>query len=211
MGFKTFITKCHFNYQVAKANRDRNARPSYYNGDRNVAEQWIPRWTKEENLGIAILQRLQHLSHLENKVSEAENKNGNGDQDLKTIQRETKELRDSLINHHRRLEELLNDKPVHGKWIRAFDLERQNRDPVHGRPAIWWNDRRKCAELGVCCGSLCGCCEKPLRAYLDPENRMMVGVYGHCTSECGCCICSRRCYLAAKSLPNTTLGKYAWS
>jgi hypothetical protein len=70
MGFKTFISKCHFNYQVAKANRDRNARPSYYNGDRNVAGQWIPRWSKEENLGIAILQRLQHLSHLENKVSE---------------------------------------------------------------------------------------------------------------------------------------------
>jgi hypothetical protein len=56
-----------------------------YNGDRSAAEQWIPKWTKEENLGVAILQRLQHVSHLENKVSGAENKNGNRDQDLKPI------------------------------------------------------------------------------------------------------------------------------
>jgi hypothetical protein len=176
-----------------------------------TAQKWIPYYINEETIGIAILHRLQHLKHLEDTLLGAENKNRNKETDVENIRRETVKSREAFAIHHRELRRLLSDKPVNGKWIRAFDLDRRDKDPVHGRTAAWWNDRKKCAETGGCCGSLCGCCEKSLREYLDPENGMTVKLYGHCSLECGCCIRSRGYYVPDKRLPSTTLGKHVRS
>lgn len=103
-------------------------------------------------------------------------------------------LREEFVKNRIRLEAIKQKLTDSRSWWVTYAMApRWHRDDT-GRTFKWIEGRRKCADLGGCCGRTCGCCEKVLIEYQRPKfwrkthSKVHFRVHGHCTVECACCI-----------------------
>lgn len=181
--------------------------------------EWSRLHTKVEYILDAIPQRQRRLQQLKSKIQCDASEAG---QKLKLSPQEwqDRECAESKID-----EELTVLRREYNGCVRGLDsmdrssppcaviqdciLLRESRDR-YGLTYAWLHGRTKCAKLGGCCGRTCGCCEIPLRTYLQPKDEgsrdggnEVIEVRGHCTLECACCIRHYGYYKPAVELPGT--------
>lgn len=196
-----------------------------------IQESWVKPYLLEEQLGIAILQRLQRLykqQQEQEQSSEQLQKTSSlpGSRDIlqppdynssvtplpssAIIAEEATRLRGEYWKQQDRLNLLDAVKPINAVPVQEQMLLRKHRDR-HGRSYAWVLGQERCAASGGCCGRDCGCCEKVLNQHLMParnlarEESAVVKVLGHCTVECHCCIEARGCYIPDSRLPAPAL------
>ena len=197
-----------------------------------ILESWVKPYLLEEQLGVAILQRLQRV------VEQQQEQEQSSEQPQKTfflpeskdlllppdynssvtpppssaiIAEEVTRLRGEYWKQQDRLNLLDAVKPMNALPVQEQMSLRKHRDR-HGRPFAWVLGQERCAASGGCCGRGCGCCEKALNRHLMPgrrnlaqEERAVAKVLGHCTVECRCCIEARGCYVPDSRLPAPAL------
>jgi hypothetical protein len=137
------------------------------------------------------------------EVSEKEQKEGLAATDgnyrenlIRRYETDLLDLRQQYWLHQQALQRLVNQNP-RGPWIREWELMRSRKR--HNTTLPWHEGMKACVLKGRCCGRPCGCCEKPLRTYLEPSSSMfgsrkkkIAHIYGHLNSNhCRCCIWSR--------------------
>ncbi|CAK42989.1 hypothetical protein An17g00610 [Aspergillus niger] len=78
-------------------------------------------------------------------------------------------LREEFVKNRIRLEAIKQKLTDSRSWWVTYAMApRWHRDDT-GRTFKWIEGRRKCADLGGCCGRTCGCCEKVLIEYQRPK------------------------------------------
>jgi hypothetical protein len=139
-----------------------------------------------------------------NRGSVTEEKtNSDTDPELEQYDAKIAKLRKAYWDHQLILESELKRKPG-GPWIREWDLKRRRKR--QGMTLQWWEASEFCAPGGGCCGRTCGCCENPLRTYVQPNPgrscRKVEYIYGHCTAECRCCTQSKGAKIVHQNFVN---------
>jgi hypothetical protein len=184
-------------------------------------KDWIKIYDKEELIGVAILQRkafyeeekktlLRKLEEMPERVGQGEKKQeedlagdneDNNDREALTRRLEEYEtnlfhLRKEYYLHQQALRKLA-DKKLSGPWTREWEMMRRRKR--HNMSLAWLKGAKACVLGGGCCGRPCGCCEIPLRTYLEPSTSIFSSskkkikhIYGHCNAYyCRCCVRSR--------------------
>ncbi|PYH96690.1 hypothetical protein BO71DRAFT_396821 [Aspergillus ellipticus CBS 707.79] len=180
--------------------------------------KWRSEFRAEETLGIAILQRQHRLQLEQMQQGEKQEQSTKAEKErdinilpayslpVRPFEAEIKEMRIEYWKHHSRMWRLLRDLPSSGT-VDYMLVHRRHQDESNSS-FIWIKDQRICAETGGCCGRDCGCCEKALHKYYQPDPsyeapkpKKPFYVHGHCTVECACCIKFRQCYMPHPKLP----------